>query len=70
MRHNVLLLGARCGTASRVRSAKIKFSREKQAQSQQNQAMALSKCYCLTKLCAIYVSADKIKTFKLEKTFG
>jgi hypothetical protein len=41
---NVLLLGARCGTASRVRSAKIKFSREKKAQSQQNQAMALSKC--------------------------
>jgi hypothetical protein len=40
---NVLRIGARCGTASRVRSAKIKFSREKQAQSQQNQAMALSK---------------------------
>jgi hypothetical protein len=29
----------------RVSSAKIKFSREKQAQSQQNQAMALSKGY-------------------------
>jgi hypothetical protein len=41
---NGLLLGERCGTASSVRSAKIKFLREKQAQSQQNQAMALSKC--------------------------
>jgi len=39
------LLGERCGTASRVRSAKIEFYREKQAQSQQNQAMALSKGY-------------------------
>ena len=40
---NVLRIGERCGTASRVRSAKIKFSRDKQAKSQQNQAMALSK---------------------------
>jgi len=43
MSANGFLLGACCGTASRVRSAKIKFSRGKQAQSQQNQAMALSK---------------------------
>jgi hypothetical protein len=37
----VLRIGERCGTASCVCSAKIDFLREKQAQSQQNQAMAL-----------------------------
>ena len=60
-----------CGEkASRVRSAKLNKKRENQTQSQENQAISHDRCYCLTKLCAIYVSADKIKTFKFEKTFG